>query len=318
MNIQISDKLKQIDKANVFAVLENKYSVLGPLWVTNQMEWMNGNYVSFKNHDKFLIVIYLLNKTLGFYARNFINLNYEEFYLKNTVEVGKFTISEISNSLNIPKESARRKINELESLNIIKKVNGKIIIDRSAYFHIKPVNTIKRICRFLAVVSNYLTDEKLLKKEISSIELEEIVKKNFSFIWKTYYDFQIPMLLNYKKIFKDLETFHIFGTCVVNQHLEPQMSDKHLLTREDFINAIILKKNPGINAMSISDITNIPRATVIRKLQQLVIRDNLTINHKKLYRLSGKFSEKLKPTQKIVLDKLAHFSTKVFNCAISK
>ena len=29
----------------------------------------------------------------------------------------------------------------------------------------------------------------------------------------------LPMLLKYNEVFEDLETFHIFGSCVVNQHL---------------------------------------------------------------------------------------------------
>ena len=37
---------------------------------------------------------------------------------------------EISKSLNIAKETARRKINELEEIGAIKRINKKIIIDR--------------------------------------------------------------------------------------------------------------------------------------------------------------------------------------------
>ena len=61
-NKKIPDISKQIYKKDIFNILENKYSTLGPLWVSNQMEWMNGIYASFKNHDKFLIIIYLIKK----------------------------------------------------------------------------------------------------------------------------------------------------------------------------------------------------------------------------------------------------------------
>ena len=72
----------------------------------------------------------------------------------------------------------------------------------------------------------------------------------------------------------------------------------------------------GINAMSISDITGIPRATVIRKLKILVKQKHLSINEKKHYKLTGKFIKKLNPLQNDVLDKLADFSVKTYNLEI--
>ena len=53
--------------------------------------------------------------------------------------------------------------------------------------------------------------------------------------------------------------------------------------------------------MSISDITGIPRATVIRKLRKLVKIKNLTIDKKKHYRLSGNFTKTLMPLQKMLM-----------------
>ena len=48
---KIPDVSKEIYKEDLVAVLQDKYAVLGPLWVTNQLEWLNGVYSSFKNHD---------------------------------------------------------------------------------------------------------------------------------------------------------------------------------------------------------------------------------------------------------------------------
>ena len=316
METVIPDISKQVYRRDLLNVLEGKYSTLGPMWVNNQMEWLNGVYISFKNHDKFLIIIYLIKKTLDFYSRSFVRLTYDQFYERDAVEIEQFSINDIATELNIPKESARRKINELESIGVIKKSGKKIIIDRSSYEYIKPQNTIIRISRFLSALSNLCVNEKILSKKLTSQELENIIKVNFSYIWKIYYEMQIPMILNYKKIFLDIETFHIFGSCVVNQHLHKQKESELIMNRDGYINSIISDKFSGMNAMSISDITNIPRATVIRKLQKLVKNKKLTIDDKKLYRLSGNFVKTIKPTQTIVLDKLADFSTKVFNFAL--
>ena len=160
-------------------------------------------------------------------------------------------------------------------------------------------------------------DEKILSKKISSEELELVIKDNFSYVWKIYYELQIPMMTSYKKIFQDLETFHIFGICVVNEHLYARKISEDYMDRDEFLKSIFTaNKVQGINAMSISDITKIPRATVIRKLGKLVKKNILTIDVKKHYRMTGSFANKLKPIQKDVFVKLANFSTKVFNLAI--
>jgi predicted transcriptional regulator len=313
----IPDISKQIYKDDTLAVLEKKYSTMGPLWVSQQTEWMNGVYDSFKNHDKFLILIFLVKKTLDFYSRNFIKLSYDEFYSKDIVEIEKFSIAEISELLNIPKESARRKVIQLENEGAIRRIKNKLVIDRSKFYHSKPEASIKRISRFLSTLSEMSKNENFLLNTITSEELELVIKNNFSYVWKLYYDLQIPMMISYKKIFGDMESFHIFGICVVNEHLFARKISKDYMNRDEFLKSIFFAvQMQGINAMSISEITGIPRATVIRKLKKLVKNNNLTIDSKKHYKLSNNFIIKLKPLQKIVLIKLANFSAVVFNLII--
>ena len=311
---QIPDISKQIYKEQVHDVLESKYSTIGPMWVNHQMDWSNGVYACFKDHDKFLIIIFLIKKTLDFYSRNFIKLTYDQFYSKDTVGIELFTIMEISQALKIPKESARRKVLELEKKGAIRKSKKRIIIDRSKFYYSKPVDSIKRISRFLSTLSELCVDSKVLSKKITTEDLEITIKNNFSYIWKLYYELQIPMMISYKNIFEDLETFHIFGTCIVNQHLYARKNSKDYVKRDVFIKSTYSSKiMQGLNAMSISDITGIPRATVIRKLCKLVKQRNLKIDDKKHYRLTGKFVEKIKPLQNDILIQLSDFSTKIFN-----
>ena len=317
MSTNIPDISKQVYKEDILSVLEKKYSTMGPMWVTQQMEWMNGVYASFKDHDKFFILIFLVKKTLDFYSRNFMKVSYDEFYSKDKVEIEKFSITEISEALRIPKESARRKVMELEKDGAIRRIKKKIIIDRSKFYYTKPKDSIKRISRFLSTLSEMSKNEKILSKNITSEELELVIKENFSYVWKIYYELQIPTIINYKKIFKDIETFHIFGICVVNEHLFAKKMSEDYMNRDDFIKSIFsARKMQGINAMSIADITGIPRATVIRKLQKLVKKNNLIINSKKHYKLTNDFTNTLKPLQKDVLIKLASFSAKIINLVI--
>ena len=317
MKFNIPEISQQIYKEDLTKILEKNYPVIGPLWVTDQMEWLNSVYPSFRNHDKFLILIYLIKKTLDFYSNNLIKLTYDDFYSKNTVDIAKFNVSEISLNINIPKESARRKVLELEKSFAIIRSKKKIIIDRSAFPFVKPIKSVKRISRFLSMFSKILVKEKILKNKLSSEELENVIKKNFSLVWKAYYELQIPMMIGYKELFEDLESFHIYGTCLVNQHLHLKKTAETIMSRSEFIESIYSdEETQGINAMSISDITGIPRATAVRKLNRLVKQNYLSINSKKHYRLTGALVKKLIPLQNKVFIKLGEFSSLIFNLAI--
>ena len=314
----------QIFKEDVLEVLYNRYSVIGPIWTKEQMEWANGIYQTFKDHDKFLLIVYIIKNTLDFYSHNFVKLSYDEFYSHDTVEIRKFNTIDLSNALNIPKESTRRKIIELQKVGVIKKDTKKFIIDRSAFPLIKPIKSTVRIARFLAVFSNLLVEENILPKPFKSENIEKILKKNFSYIWKIYYEMQIPMLLSWKKVFKDLETWHIWAVCAVNQHLAystKESKENHIgKNRDDFLNELLYSDNlinsHGINAMSLSDITGIPRATVIRKLNYLIKLNHLKIDSKKHYRLTGKNSGQKFQIQKDTITQLANFSTIIYNLMI--
>ena len=89
------------------------------------------------------------------------------------------------------------------------------------------------------------------------------------------------------------------------------------MDRNEFIKSLTEDyKMQGLNAMSISDITGIPRATVVRKLRKLVKGNYLSINKRKHYKLTGLFVAKLIPLQSIVLNQLSKFSTSVFNIVL--
>ena len=220
MKINIPDITRQIYKEEVLVILESNYQQLGPVWFSQQMEWMSNVYIPFKDHNKFLILIYLIKKTLDFYSRNLVKLSFEEFYSRDIIAIEKFNVSDISQNLNIPKESARRKILELEKDKILIRNKKEIKIDRSAFSYVKPVNSVIRISRFMSLLSSYLAEGKIIPKKFGSKEIELSIKKNFSILWKIYYEMQINTLQNWKYLFKDLETYHIFGVCAVNQSIQ--------------------------------------------------------------------------------------------------
>ena len=81
---------------------------------------------TFKDYEKFMIIMHLLSKTFEFYSKNFVKLSYDEYFDQNQIEIEKYNIMDIAKNLNIPKETARRKIKELEELGHIKRLQKKI------------------------------------------------------------------------------------------------------------------------------------------------------------------------------------------------
>ena len=75
--------------------------------------------------------------------------------------------------------------------------------------------------------------------------------------------------------------------------------------------------NSGINAMSISEITGIPRATVVRKLKKLIKMNALYLDKKKLYHPNKYLKKNVYDTfdkNKILI---SEFSTKIYNSIVS-
>jgi len=286
-----------------------------------QLAWMNGVYRTFNDYEKFMIVMFLMMKTFDTYSKNLVMLNFDEFFDQNMVEIETINITELSKNLNIPKETARRKIIELEELGTVKRINKKIIIDRNTWPNIKPEDSIKRMSYFLSNLSNMCVDEGLISTPIKSVSLTETIKKHFSLIWKLYYEMQMPMLLSYKKLYGDLETFHVSGTCIANDALHTKKVDISKMTKELYLEKYFSsdsKHFSGVNAMSISDITGIPRATVIRKLNKLLKLKFLKIDNKKHYSSGGVHIKKLLVVQKIVFDNLSKFAARLYHLSSIK
>ena len=308
----------QIRKKDLLLFFEKKYHLISPLWSIHQLEWVSGVYQSYKDHEKYMIVLYLIKKTFDFYSKNLVKENFTEFFEKDFIEVDSFTIMEVSKAIDITKESTRRKINELEKSGAIKRIKRRTIIDKSMFPFMKPQKSIIRISRFLSTISNILYQGNILQSEFESIKIEDFIKNNFSLIWKLYYEVQIPNLLKWKKVFKDLETFHVWAVCVVNQKLNSQKNSEsnNKISKKKYLDRYFFNDDnviDGVNAMSISDISGIPRATVIRKLNILIEKKYLVINDKKHYTLANTHQKKLSSIQEINLSFLYEFIANVFN-----
>jgi CTP-dependent riboflavin kinase len=312
---------KQVRSKDIREVLEKNFVSIMPVWTQLQLDWVNNVYRTFHDYEKFMIIMHLLRQTFESYSQNFVKLNYDEYFDQTEVEIKTINVMEISKSLNIPKETARRKVNELEEMGAIKRINKKIIIDRDTWPNIKPQETIKRMTRFLSTFSKICVEERILQEPLSSESLAKTCKEFFSFIWQLYYEMQMPMLLGFKKVFGDLESFHVNGVCVINQALNAKKNDNSKMSKEFYLEKYFFgdKENDvGVNTMSISDITGIPRATVIRKLNRLLKDKYLKIDVKKHYSSTGVYQKQILEVQNNTFYNLSNFTARVYNLSLMK
>lgn len=254
---------KKLDEKIILPEILKQYELIeGDIHKFNS-DWYIYAYKNFKDIETYLILIFLIVKDFKFYINNGIILNYDNFYKDKNLEIENFKIIEISKYLRIPKETVRRKIFELENKGVIKKKNKNIFIDRSSYLISKPVESLKNISKIISKLSIALKEEKKINKSFSKEEIQTLIKQKFTFTWSFFADFIFIFYAQIYRNFRDFEALCIF----------------YLISYND----IFSKNKLGLNTMSISEITGIPRPTVIRKLQILLKKQLIKIDDKKQY-----------------------------------
>ena len=320
-------KLKQVDFSKVlnddqvFDHMMASYDKLGRDWIVHQWSWMNNVYQAFNDHYKYLIVISLVEKTLQFYDQMNIKYSFDQFYSKQNLQIEKFSITELCEKLKLPKETVRRKVLELDQLGALKRIKKQIIIDRSVFSQVKPERQVRTTAKYIYLISEIFNKDGIYTKKLDQKFIENTIKKNFSICWRWFYRMQIPMIIGYHELFEDVSTFHIWGTVAMNQafNYKKNMNDSnvHSITPDymTFNKGVIEREGPttGVSAMSLSDMTNIPRATVIRKCKFLKDQGYLELNDKKQYVMTGLNIEKILPYQKQVFKNKAKFLRKILN-----
>ena len=306
----------EIDKEEVNKFIFNNFNSISPYFYKLISEWMSDAYKIFKDLDKFLILIYLINTDFEFFRRNNLNITYESFYKDKTLEINKINLIQISKDLNIPKESVRRKISELEKKGVIKKKGKKIFLDRSAYKSQEPINTLKNVSVLLSKFSEISKKKNLTKKSLDRTEVSKLIKNNFSFCWYQFFKFIFSYCYRWRKYFGDLEIMLIGITIAFNSVTTASIKLKGIESYIDKWREDILQNNiRGINAMSISEITGIPRPTVIRKINSLIKLNMIEMDKNKL--LNVKFNNKsYKETSELqneTINDLGIFITRTFN-----
>ena len=304
----------QIDEAVINKIIDKNFSKLAPTYYSIMNNWLIQAYGVFHNIDKFIILIYLIDKDFIFFRKNGIIVDFETFFNSSKLEIEKVNISDISKDLNIPKESARRKVQELQKKGVIKKIGKKVFLDRNQIKSVQPADTLNAVSVLLNLFNKILVKEKITKVYFETDEIAESMKKNFSFAAYQFNKFLFGFTNRWRKELKDLETFCI-GQVVLLNSVEVKDFRIKDLSRKLHNDKMRGADKIGVNAMSISEITGIPRPTVVRKLKYLIQNDYLKINDKKLITMAmgGKLLKKSQKLQDENIIDLSKFIYRVFN-----
>ena len=308
---------QSLDRDSLNVIISNNYLHFAPEYMSFLGEWITGTYKAFNDADKYVILGYLFRKTVTFYYDNFIKVSYDTFYKTDHFDIEKINIVEIAKSLGIPKETTRRKVSELEKSGVIKKKGKHLIIDKTAIKLVEPINTMKNLTNVFHLIYQICRKNNLINIRIEKESITEAMKSNLTYTWYHYYKFIFSWLYNWKKFFNnDTEKFIIWCIPMLHRANKMRLDIKHpdsdISTWRSNIEKI---ETQGINTMSLSDITGIPRPTVTRKLKQLIANKHLYMDKNKLIHPGdqGKYKTEMYNIQNISLTKFSEFTAKIFN-----
>ncbi len=319
--IIFSEKNENFEKSLVLENLGHNLISHYDTWTNLQQSWTNKAYKTFKDFDKYIVMMFLIRNYWQSLSDKFKHLSLSEFYDSNNVVIDKINLIDISNELNIPKETIRRKVNELQDAGILLREGKSIIFNKRGVNYQKPDDTIEFLSIFIEKKSNLLQGKDWFGAPLKKEEIKKFLNKYFTIIWLRFFKLQIPFLIRHRNVFQDLETWVVWENIALNQQDQMRKAREKNLLAEDirrdnyYSNMVNFKIARGINASSIADISNISRATVIRKLKWL-IKHNVVKKNKNLeYQLksSGKINKTIATNTVINQEAVADFLTDIFD-----
>ena len=315
----------KFEKSLVLDNLEKNILSHWETWGKFQQAWTNSAYKTFKDLEKYIVMIYLIRDYWQGLSDKFTYLSMDEFYEKSNITIDKINLIQISNELNIPKETIRRKVNELQKDNVLFRDGKSITFNKESINFQKPKETIELLTSFIQKKSKMMQGNDWFGEGWSKEEIKQFIRKYFTIFWLRFLKMQIPFLIRHKDCFGDLETWVVWGNIAVNHqyHLskkneEDLIKDKTVtpVSFQNYYTSVVgVKTVEGVNASSIADITRIPRATVIRKLKWLVKQGCIAKTKKLEYVMSpkGKMNNKISDNFLINQNYVAEFLTDIFD-----
>ena len=267
----------ELNLKEIVRTYKSNYSKIFHEFITVQSDFLSDIYNRYnKDLDAANIVLYfarnLHEKTLRERDRDLdFNISFEKFWDNaDKTKQDNRRIVDIAESTGLPKETARRKVNNLIKNKVLVKNKTYItwcppLDQRKSYIAVvdRQINQISKLVQFIAIH---------LEFKISKDKINVELKKHFSFFWYHYIKTQLGYLKMWQEEFNDLELILIALQVVIQANLAYRKKDvsyeNHFASTPNNIKFKNEKDN-SVSATSISEVTGVPRATCIRKLEKL-------------------------------------------------
>tara|TARA_B100001123_G_scaffold421382_1_gene528905 strand:- start:542 stop:1549 length:1008 start_codon:yes stop_codon:yes gene_type:complete len=275
------EKNQHLKSKDISQLLKEHYANIMPSFYEMQSTFLTGIYKRYQSIESGNILLcFSKNMHLEIIRQREKNLNFDvslENFWKNFNEVTKPVekISSVVNITGIPKETVRRKIKNLLNIEFLsenKMLKGYCwhLTSKTKDPYLDIINKeIKSLSKFISKFANILN----LNLTIKTIEKE--IQGQFSFYWYHFLSCELEWLKMWQTKLKDNDLLLIALQAIIpTLQFEEKKIEK---IKVDEIFKIIGKINSPkandtymINASTVSDVTGIPRATCIRKLEKLV------------------------------------------------
>ena len=269
------DRLKKFEKYNIEKIIKDNFVKLMPTFYEMESTFLSGLYKRYGDLEGGNIVIYFARDLhLEILRKRENDLDFDlslDFFWRNhkNIRQGKKKIISVSKETGLPKETARRKIISLIRKKHLKKEDKSRLFWEPSSEHKETY--IKIIGEQINSLSKFILEQtKLLNTVIPLAKIEKEIKKNYSFYWYHYLSVQLQYIKFWHQKLNDLEML-LIGLQTIIQTIN------YINRKSDGTNSIINRfqkgqdiKEANISATSVSEVTGIPRATCIRKLEKFV------------------------------------------------
>ena len=281
--MQIERKIKELQSSDINQLLLKRTADLMSEFYEMQSTFLSGIYKRYKSIETANIILCLAKKMhLEIIRQREKNMNHDislENFWNNFNNISRPTekIVSIANMTGIPKETTRRKIISLINQNfvVLNKSNKEYYWNLSSKHHDDYFNIVKNEIEVLAKFASTCAGGLELSVDKNSIVKE--IKSQFSFYWYHFLNYQLIWLKMWQDKIKDIDFILITLQAVIPtlQYADKNQNIKDLSLEN--LSRIVGKANnqykfsdTAVSAASISEVTGIPRATCIRKLETLV------------------------------------------------
>ena len=269
------DRLKKFEKSNIEKVLRDNFSKLMPTFYEMESSFLSGVYKRYGDLEGGNIVIYFARDLhLEILRKRENDLSFDlslDMFWQNHKDIrqGKKKIIVVSKETGLPKETARRKIISLIKKKHLRKEEKNRLFWEPASEHKETY--LKIIGEQINSLSKFILEQtKLLQLNVPLVKIEREIKKNYSFYWYHYLTVQLQYIKFWQEKLNDLEMLLIGLQTTIQtvNHLNRKTENGYLITLKSQKNFDL--KEANISATSVSEVTGIPRATCIRKLDKFV------------------------------------------------